>query len=153
MSEDKNVKASDAAKELAEKEGIDLAGVKPTGAGGNVVVGDVERAVSERADTVPGAATEGATGSDEGSATPPNPPAAEDGASDGETPDERLFEAKINPELYGTPVSVRIGEKVYQNGTPVTQAELDVLKGHKSGATAEHPGGVQYVLKGKEITS
>lgn len=132
------VKATDAAKELAKENGVDLGAVKPSGAEGSVTKTDVEEVIAKQQEAA--AANEAAQAA----------ALAESGALE----EARMFEARLNPELPGSaPDSIRIGDKVYSNGTPITQEEADGLKQFKSGPSAEHPGGVVYVLKGKEITA
>lgn len=130
------VKATEAAERKAEELGVTLAEVEGTGAGGKVTVEDVEAAAKALNEHPPG---EDAPDEEE-----------EEAAEEG--PDEEVFEAKLNPDL-GNQLSVRIGDKVYENGTPVTESEYEGLKVHRSGPSVEHPSGVQYVLKGKKITA
>ena len=132
------VKATDAARELAKETGVDLEKVEPTGAAGDVTKPDVEEAAEKRREAE--AANEAAQAA----------ALAESGAEE----EARLYEAKLNPELPGSfPDRVRIGDRYYSNGTPITAAEADALKKFRSGPSAEHPNGVVYVLKGREITA
>lgn len=64
--------------------------------------------------------------------------------------EEKYYRARINPALYNV-TSVSIGGKEYLAGTPITGAEYEALKEHRSTPTPEHPTGVQLVLRGKEI--
>lgn len=119
----KPAKASAAAQKKADESGVDLATVKGTGAAGGITTDDVERA--ERLQAA--------------------------GAVEAEEEDTRHYEARLNPELSPYPDSVRIGDRVYMNGTRITSAEYEELKGVKSGPSVEHPNGLQYVLRGSRL--
>jgi pyruvate/2-oxoglutarate dehydrogenase complex dihydrolipoamide acyltransferase (E2) component len=120
------VKATEAAERKAVELGVDLAGVTGTGADGQVKVEDVERAAQEEVATEKTGGTE-----------------------------EKTYEARLNPklaEIYGPQTSVRIGDKVYEEGTSMTESEYEEISEAKVGVSVAHQNGVQPVLRGKEIT-
>lgn len=131
------VKATEVAERKAQELGVNVASVQGTGADGQVKVEDVERAAKAVEGTVEGAEVEGNSSVEE---------ATEGGDA------ERLFEARLNPEL-GDQTSVRIGEKTYVDGTPMSESEYESLKAYKSSPSVDHPSGVQYIKRGPEIAA
>jgi pyruvate/2-oxoglutarate dehydrogenase complex dihydrolipoamide acyltransferase (E2) component len=128
--EQQEVKATEAAERKAAELGVDLSRVAGTGADGQVKVEDVEKAAEATAPDASASADPGGT-------------------------EEKIYEAKLNPklaEIYGPQTSVRIGDKVYEEGTPMTESEYEEISEVKVGVSVAHQNGVQPVLKGPEIS-
>lgn len=54
----------------------------------------------------------------------------------------------VNPALIHADGGVVIGGKLYRNNSKVTPSEFDALKAYRSEPGAEHPQGLQLILKG-----
>ena len=133
------VKASEAAKALAEEEGLDLASIDGTGADGQVTKPDVERAIEARAAEGDGAAGEAPV---EEQAEP-----------------EKFLYAEFNPKLgdqerlvlHDAQGNGRLFLKSDPNSRIVTEGQFEEFNRWPHPPTPEHPNGFKYLIRGREV--
>lgn len=137
------VKASEAARALAEEESIDLTEVEGTGADGQVTKPDVERAIQAR-------------DADDGEDLDEQSVEEEEAAEEAEG--EKLFYAEFNPKLGDQERLVlhdaEGNSRLFLNSDPnsrlLTGTQFEEFNRIPHPPTPEHPNGFKYLVKGKE---
>ena len=133
------VKATDAARTLAEDEGINLAAIEGSGTDGQVTKPDVEQAIEARD-------AEGDEGGDE-------QPLEEQAEG------EKLLYAEFNPKLgdqerlvlHDAEGNGRLFLKSDPNSRIVTESQFEEFNRWPHPPTPEHPNGFKYLIRGREV--